>query len=429
VRAGPAIVAAGALAALAAGTALLEARRGPAASALAAADNPGPRGLAAARALLATAGAVVVRGPGDAAPPAAAVIVVAAPQTPLGEAAVAELLAAARAGATVVFALGGARQQALLDALGLSITPGAEERRARGRAPHRLVGDLELPARSAGLRIVGPGAAASGALVSRPGQLDRASGREAAPTGSPAAAGGRPPAAPPTEGGGTPPGDLASAAPERKAPVAALVVSGDAGWASAVAVLAGSGEVLVLSGPEPLENAHLLEGDAVSLVTRLGALGPVVFDERFLAPPPAAGLRTAGSGMGLLVLQLLAAGLAAVAARARRLGAVRPPPAPAAGRTARAYLASLGALYRRAGAEDELAASAWRALRRRLERRHAVPAALPDAEAARRLARRSGAAAVALARGSAALAGGGPGVLLDVTRAAADAEAALRGRA
>jgi hypothetical protein len=109
----------------------------------------------------------------------------------------------------------------------------------------------------------------------------------------------------------------------------------------------------------------------------------------------------------------------------RRLGAVRPPPTSGAGQTARDYLASLAALYQRTGDEAELAAQAWATLRRRLERASGVPARLPDAEAARRLSARAPAAAMSLARGSAALAVGGAGLLLRVTRAAADVEAGL----
>jgi len=156
-----------------------------------------------------------------------------------------------------------------------------------------------------------------------------------------------------------------------------------------------------------------------------------VFDERFLAPPaaPAPAAPPSRRALALLAGQLLAAGAALAWARGRRLGAIRPAPAPPGERTARAYLASLAALYRRAGAEAELAAQAWRALRRRVDRRFGVPARLTDAEAARRVSSRSPAAALALARGGAALAAGGAGVLLRVTRAAADAEAALGGGA
>lgn len=332
-------------------------------SALAAAANVGPRGLAGAGELLRSTGAATARrGPGDPAVPDAAVVLLAAPSAALDREDVPLLVADAARGATVVVALGRTPQPELLRALGLELSPGEAPRLAHGLAPHRLVGDLSLPGRDAALS------------PSRPG---------------------------------------------------AIAVSGARGWASAVSIPVGRGEVLVLSGPEPFENAHLLQGDAASLVVRLGALGQVVFDERFLSPgqrePP-----PSRRALLLLAAQLLLAGTALLLARGRRLGAVRPPPTdPGAGRTARDYLASLAALYRRAGAEEELAAQAWRGLRRRLDRRWSVPARLTDAQAARRLALRSREAAVALARGSAALAGGGSGVLLVVTRAAADAERAL----
>lgn len=357
-----ALGASAALALLAAGVVLGQAGpRHPPASALPSAANVGPRGLAAARELLQAIGATSrVRGAADPAVPGAAVVLLAAPSAPLDPGDVSGLLAEAAAGATVVVALGTRPQRALLAALGLELTAGDAPRLARGLAPHPLVGDLSLPARSASLAVTRPGG---------------------------------------------------------------LPVSGQRGWTSAVSVPVGRGEALVLSGPEPLENAHLLEADAVSLLVRLGARGPVVFDERFLVPAAAA--PPSRRALVLLAGQLLLSGAVLAWARGRRLGAVRPPIAPGSSRTARDYLGSLAALYRRAGAEEELAAQSWHALRRRLDRRWAVPARLSDADAARRLAGRSPEAAVALARGSAALAGGGAGVLLRVTRAAADAEGAL----
>ncbi len=354
-----------ALALLVAAVVLRQSEGGAELSSLAAADNPGPRGLAAARELLRATGALVARrGPREPAMPGAAAVLVAAPGAALTRDDASSLLAEAARGATVVIALGRAPQPALIEALGVEATPGTAPRLAHGLAPHRLVGDLSLPGRSAALALTRPGG---------------------------------------------------------------LPVSGSAGWTSALSIPSGRGEILVLSGPEPLENAHLAEGHAASLVVRLGTLGPVVFDERFLAAPRAAA-PPSRRALLLLAAQLLLAGVALVLARGRRLGAVRPPLPAVAGRTAPAYLASLAALYRRAGAEQELAAQAWRGLRRRLDRRWGIPARLADAQAARRVAGRSPEAALALARGSAALAGGGAGVLLQVTRAAADAERGLDGR-
>jgi hypothetical protein len=362
-RWGALLAAAAALALLVAGTVLGQAgQRAAELSPAASAGNTGPRGLAAARVLLVAGGVTVARrGPGDPGLSRAGAVVLAAPAVSLSREDVRALLAAADGGATVLVALGGAGQPALLDELGVSLARAEEPRTAHALAPHPLLGGLSLPARAASLAVLRPGS---------------------------------------------------------------LSVSGGPGWVSAVSVPAGRGEVLLLSGPEPLENAHLLDGDAVSLITRLGALGPVELDERFLVAPTG---EAPPSRRALLLLgaQLLVAGVVYVLARGRRLGAVRPPPAPGAGQTARDYLASLAALYQRTGDEAELAAQTWAAMRRRLERAAGVPALLPDAEAARRLSARTPVAALSLARGSVALAGGGPGLLLRVTRAAADVEAGL----
>ena len=330
-------------------------------SALPSAQNVGPRGLAAARELLLESGAIALRrGRGDPPVPGAGAVILAALSSPLSEDDVTSLIAEAEAGATLVVALGPARPKALLEALGVEVGTKNAPRLAGGLAPHPLLGDLLLPAGGASLSL------------SRPG---------------------------------------------------GLAVSGGGGIASALSIPVGRGEVLVLSGPDPLENGRLLEGDAVSLALRLGGKGPVVFDERFLAAPGRAG--PPREGLALLGAQVLLGGLALVLSRGRRLGAVRPPDDPGSGRTAHDYLASLAALYRRAGAEEELAREAWHGLRRRLERRFAIPAHLSDPEAARRAAGKSPRAALALSRGGAAFAGKGPGLLLEVLRAAADAEGAL----
>jgi len=180
--------------------------------------------------------------------------------------------------------------------------------------------------------------------------------------------------------------------------------------------------VIVLSGPEALENERIGEADAVSFLVRLGGRGPLAIDERFLAPAdgPAPPSRRA---LALLAAQALLGAAVLLAALAPRLGPIRPPPPEGGGRSTRDYLASLAALYRRAGAEPELARSAWRAFRRRLEARAGIPARLPDAEAARLLAARSSPAARAVLRGSVALGRRRP--LLAVGQAAAEAEEAL----
>lgn len=352
-----------ALSALAAGVLLEESRLHTSqVSPLPSSRNPGPHGLAAARELLLETGATAsLRQQGDLEPGPTSVLLLAAPRAPITEKEVDLLLKRAFAGATVIVALGGAAQPALLDRLGLEVAPGADARVAHPLSPHPLFDGLSLPARSASI------------LAREPGTL---------------------------------------------------AVSGGDGFVSAVSIQEGQGEVLVFSGPEPLENAHLLEGDAATLLLRLGALGPVVFDERFLAPA-AAVEPPSQSALLLLAGQLLLAGGVLTWSRARRLGAIRPPPPRGNDRTSRDYLASLSVLYRRAGAEEQLAKEAWSALRRRLERKTGIPARLSDADAARRAQPQSPEAALALARGGAALAAGGGGVLLCVTCAAADAEAAL----
>jgi hypothetical protein len=199
----------------------------------------------------------------------------------------------------------------------------------------------------------------------------------------------------------------------------ARAVLGDPDRPAAVTIPIGRGEVLLLAGPEPLDNRHIGDGQALALWVRLAARGPIVFDERYLRPAAAGWVarsgRTAllGAQLGLLVLLLAAALLP-------RLGAIRPPPPEGAGRTTHEYLASLAGLYRRAGAEPELAEATWLRLRRRLERESGVAAGLPEEEAARRLAAGAPAAAESLRRGEAALARGGRGVLLEVAQAAAD---------
>jgi hypothetical protein len=153
--------------------------------------------------------------------------------------------------------------------------------------------------------------------------------------------------------------------------------------------------------------------------------GPIALDERNLRG--GAAVPAAQVALALLVLQALLAGAAFALARGRRLGAIRPPPPPR-GRTARDYLESLGALYRRARAEGELSRSAWVRARRDLERRAGIPARLADEEAEARLWPRAPAAAEAVARARRALsAPPGPASLTAVVRAAADLEAALGG--
>lgn len=329
-------------------------------SPLPSASSTGPRGLAAARLfLLATGRATTRLAEAGEVPPAGAVVLLAGPRAALDDDDVAALLAHARAGGTLIWMAGPGRQPALERALSVRASAGGGRRLAIPRAPHPLLAGLALPA-------------GSGAV----------------------------------EGG--PPG--------------ALPVLGAGPAIAGLSIQAGRGEVLVLSGSEALENGRLGEGGPLSLLTRLAARGVVVFDERWLVARDAP-TSAARRGLVAAVLQGLAAAGLLLAARARRLGAVRPPAAEGSGRTARDYLASLAVLYRRAGAEEELARATWRRERRALERRAGVPARLAGPDALARLAARP-AAAEAFARGEAAP-GRGRGALLETCRAADDLERAL----
>ncbi len=354
-----------ALALVGAGAAVGQQRaRAREASPLPSASSTGPRGLAAARMFLSATGRRFVRLAGEAeAPPQGAVILLAAPRAALDDVDVAALLAHVRAGGTLVWMAGGVRQPALERALSVHILPGRAVRTAAPLAPHPLLAGLELPAGS--------------------GQV---------------------------EGG----------------PPHALAVLGAGPLVAGLSIPSGRGEVLVLSGTEPLENERIGEGGSVTFLARLAARGPIVFDERWLvargAPPS-----PAATGLAVAALQALLAAAVLLVARTRRLGAVRPPPPEGSGRTARDYLVSLAALYRRAGAEEEIARATWHRARRALEARTGIPARLPPGEVAARLVRRSPvAAAEAFARGEAALRSG-PGALLAACRAADDLRRAIRG--
>lgn len=328
----------------------------------ASAESTGPRGLAAARAFLLARGHAAPRlAARDAAPAPGAVLLLAAPAAALADAEAEALLAHASAGGTVVWAAGPAPQPALAARLRATLSPARGARLAAPLEPHPLLEGLALPASD---------------------------------------------------------GTVASALPGARA------VSGAPGRPFAVAVPLGQGEVILLAGPEPLENGRLAGADALSFLLRLAARGEVAFDERWLLPRGGAGGRP--SALALLAGQALLAALVLVVARGRRLGAVRPPLA-ARGRTSADYLASLAALYRRAGAEGELAAVAWRAARRRLERRAGVPVRLADRDALALLRARAPAAAEPFERGAAALAAApGAASLLALVRAAADLDERLR---
>jgi hypothetical protein len=336
-------------------------------SPLPSATSAGARGLAAARAFLAETGRAPLRleDPDADALPQGATVLLASPRAALSDAEAAALVAHAAAGGTVVWMAGPVRQPALERRVGVRPVAAVADRWSEPLAPHPLLDGLRLPAGGGIVEGGGPGALA---VLGTAGALERAVG---------------------------------------------------------VSVAVGRGEVLVLAGPEPLQNDRLGEGDGLALLVRLAARGRPVFDERWLRPREAASGPGAGRGLALAAAQALLAAAVLVLARGRRLGAVRPPPPEGRGRTARDYLASLAVLYRRAGAEDELARAAWARARRRLERTAGLPARLPAGAVHARLAPRSPAAAEAFLRGEAALRGG-RGALREALRAAHDLDAGLR---
>jgi hypothetical protein len=294
--------------------------------------------------------------------PRGAVPLLGAPPAPLSPAEADALLAHARAGGLVIWAAGPPGSQPELERR-LEVTrPGGERdpEAAAPLAPHPLVDGLVL--------------SASGASV-------------------------------------------ASAAP------GALPAAGGAGFTAVLSIPQGRGEVLVLAGADLLENRRLERADNLLFWARVAERGPPAFDEAHWAapegPPPAS-----RRGLRLLGAQALAAALALAWSRGRRLGAVRPPPPAVASRTAADYLSSLGSLYRRARAEGDLAAAAWRAHRLRLQRRVGIAARLPADRAAARLEGIAPEAAEAFRRAARAAGRGvaSPGELLELVRALARAE-------
>ncbi|GAV31722.1 hypothetical protein emb_1c0418 [Coriobacteriaceae bacterium EMTCatB1] len=153
------------------------------------------------------------------------------------------------------------------------------------------------------------------------------------------------------------------------------IAGDDAGAILAVAAVE-SGEVVWLADAAALTNAHLSEADNALLALRIFASGqPVWFDEYHqgfarggsaferLGPSGQAAVLLAAAGVALLLL-----------ARSRRTG----PPVPAyeepqARRLA--YIESLAALYRRAGAHREALATIRDGLSRALARRYGSPVA------------------------------------------------------
>ena len=179
---------------------------------------------------------------------------------------------------------------------------------------------------------------------------------------------------------------------------------------------AGRGEVVLLAGPELLDNRHVGTGRRPLALGEAGGAGTDRL-RRAVPAPAAAGRASRGRPAGAPRPAARRLVLLLAAALWPRLGAVRPPPPAGAGRTTREYLASLAGLYRRAGAEPELAAATWQRLRRRLEREAGVAAGAPGRGGgpAAGEPRAGGGGAAAAGRGGAGPgrpggpAGGGPG--------------------
>ncbi len=332
-------------------------------------EGTGPRGSAALYRWAASTGRTPMRVAGDDAVPAGAVWILDGPAAPLGPGESEDLLAHAREGGLVVWALGPEPQPELEKRLRLR----RDARRAQtgqrqlAIAPHPLFRGLSPRGRCEPMESRVPGALAVAGI----------------------------------DGGAEP-------------------------CAAALSIPVGLGEVVVLAGGELLANRSVGEADGLAFWARVAARGPLAFDERHLAGRPGPRLPR---GLWTLLVQAALATLLAGWAFLPRFGAVRPPPPERAPGTT-GYLGSLGELYRRAGAEPELVRSALESLRARVRERAGIPRNQPDAEVARWLARRSPEASRAFAAAAAAGAASRAGVaeLVRVTQAAADLETALAAR-
>ena len=166
----------------------------------------------------------------------------------------------------------------------------------------------------------------------------------------------------------------------------------------------GAGEVVVAPGADLASNHFLELDDNAAFWAGLAARGPVAFDEGHhqlaAGPPPSRNLVAS-------VLQLAVVALALLFSAGRRLGPPRVT-APAVHRSSLEYVASLGALTRKAHVEGELAHALRARLREQLADALGVAPSLPFPELARLAAERSGLPAGRYEALDAALAAAGP---------------------
>jgi hypothetical protein len=296
--------------------------------------NRGPRGLAVLKTWLEEAGVGVMAhdAPLTALPPGAGSVVLAAPAgDEVREDEVEALLAFARAGGTLVLLVPRAvPQPALRAAFQLSVGP------ATPLAPGGAVDDVG----GSTVEVLLPGGLLSGASQLRL-------------------------AAEPTLVVGD--------------PAAVAVTSPAAGWWLPL----GAGEAWLFAGADLAENARLELADNAAFWSRLGARGPVVFDEfhhhRGSTSTPLNVLAT--------VAQLAFCAALFVWARAPRLGPPRDPP-PRLHRSALEYVGAMAALLRSAQVEGELVEVLRAQLRGALHERLGIPREWSWADAAAEAGRR-----------------------------------------
>ncbi|MBX7100330.1 MAG: DUF4350 domain-containing protein [Myxococcaceae bacterium] len=195
-----------------------------------------------------------------------------------------------------------------------------------------------------------------------------------------------------------------------------VTIPADVWW-----VPVGAGELVVAPGADLATNHFLELDDNATFWANLAARGPIAFDEghHLLAagPPPSRNLVAS-------VLQLAVVALALLLSAGRRLGPARVT-TPQVHRSSLEYVASLGALTRRAKVEGELAHALRERLREQLAEGLGVAPSLPFPELARLAAERSGLPAARYEALDAALAAAGPHTSAAEYAALAKEEASL----